>query len=74
MVDLGKAGEPLAGLQVVVAVLEPDDLYALGQGVGLGLVPRAEGVAGPLADQRRRPKLLQVRGLSRSGLFFGWNG
>src|SRR5206468_699401 len=70
MVGGGEAGDALARLQVVAAILQPEDLDRVGQGVAGDLVPRPELVAGALADQgrRRQPgemRRAQLRRLSR---------
>ena len=52
----------LARLQVVVAVLEPQDLDPRRQRVARDLLARPERVARALADQRRRRQPLEVRG------------
>ena len=56
------AGHALARPEVVVAVLDPEDLDRRRQRVARHLLPRPEGVARALHDQRRRRQPLEVRG------------
>src|SRR3954454_4535415 len=54
MIQRGEAGDALARSEIVVAVLEPEELYRRREGVAADLVPGAELVARALANQGRR--------------------
>lgn len=62
MIGTGETGDRLARLEVVVAILEPEDLDPVGQIVAPHLVPRAEFVACSPADQRRRRQPCEMAG------------
>ncbi len=74
MIGGREAGNALARLEVVVAVLEPEHLDPVRERVAGDLVAGAELVARALADQRRRLQPGEVLGAQLLGLAGGWNG